>query len=318
MWRTLVDTTRQLYQRTRRVFVADRPTPIKPQTPTAPAPDNGDLPLSRVVLTEGVSKTLLDDFAAHRATARGQEETGWVLLGRREGDAVLVLATLPAGADRDAGVAHVRFNPMAQAVGSRIVRQKDKRLDVVGIVHTHPGNMRQPSAGDWHGDSEWVKQLRGHEGVFAIGTAEGQSSNGTSNGAVHEDDASGLYFTWYALKHGDAEYRPLDLDVSAGLDLARPLHPVWDAVETHAEQIDRLYRQQKDLHCEAVPTAQGPTLLIQVRLAESNAGLKVLIRGRQVRYFLVRGSDVLASDLDEPRVDVGVYQMLVELAKQAG
>src|SRR5262245_32627439 len=118
-------------------------------------------PLRRVLLTDGVGRTLFEEFAAHRAETRGDEETGWLLLGLREADQALVLATLPAGTQRDAGVAHVRFNSVAQAVGSRIVRQTDRRLSILGVVHTHPGSLRHPSDGDYEGDRVWVGQLRG-------------------------------------------------------------------------------------------------------------------------------------------------------------
>ena len=84
-------------------------------------------PLRRVLLTDGVAHTLFEEYAAHRSEARGDEETGWVLLGLREADEAVVLATLPAGAEADAGVAHVRFNSEAQAAG-----QPDRPPDATG------------------------------------------------------------------------------------------------------------------------------------------------------------------------------------------
>src|SRR5205809_14880 len=83
------------------------------------------------------------------------------------GEAATVLATLPAGAGREAGQAHVRFNHTAQALASRVVRQADRRLTLVGVAHTHPSSLRHPSDGDYRGDVGWVSQLRGGEGVFA-------------------------------------------------------------------------------------------------------------------------------------------------------
>src|SRR5262245_19350229 len=71
--------------------------------------------LEGVVLTDGVSRTLFEDDARHRQDVRGDEETGGILMGLRQGDEALALATLPAGAGREAGVAHVRFNSTAQA-----------------------------------------------------------------------------------------------------------------------------------------------------------------------------------------------------------
>ena len=80
-------------------------------------------PLQRVLVADGVGRTLFREYAAHRGEARGDEETGWVLLGLREANEAVALATLPAGTERDASVAHVRFNSSGQALGSRIVRQ---------------------------------------------------------------------------------------------------------------------------------------------------------------------------------------------------
>ena len=85
-----------------------------------------------------------------------------------------MLATLPAGADTDAGVAHVRFHAEAQGVACRVLRQQDRRLRMLGVVHTHPGSLRHPSSGDFRGDSLWVGQLAGREGIFAVGTADAE------------------------------------------------------------------------------------------------------------------------------------------------
>ena len=194
--------------------------------------------LERVVLADAVAQTLFDDYDEHRAGPRGEEEVGWVLLGVREENEVRVLATLPAGADREAGVAHVHFNSTAQAVASRIVRQTDRRLGIVGVVHTHPGSLRHPSEGDFQGDSLWVGRLRGREGVFGIGTADAPPANGkTANDTEHLQALGPLCFSWYALGAGDKRYRRLPIVVAAGPDLARPLHSVWDTIELHADAL---------------------------------------------------------------------------------
>src|ERR1019366_8105850 len=121
----------------------------------------------------------------------------------------------------------------------RIVRQQDKRLQIVGVVHTHPGNLRWPSDGDFHGDRQWVARLRGGEGVFAIGTADAQFS---APAGVHIQSLADMCFCWYALAAGDAHYRPLPVQGAVGVDLALPLRSVWDAIETHAESLNKLCR----------------------------------------------------------------------------
>ena len=81
------------------------PTPAARAAEHPPGPPHYDR-LERVVLADDVARTLFAEYAAHRASDRGAEETGWVLLGVREATQAIVLATLPAGANRDAGEAH--------------------------------------------------------------------------------------------------------------------------------------------------------------------------------------------------------------------
>jgi len=277
-------------------------------------------PLERVLLTDGVGRTLFEEFASHRAEARGEEETGWVLLGLRGANEAVVLATLPAGALRDASVAHVRFNSNAQVLGSRIIRQTDRRLTMLGVVHTHPGSLRHPSDGDLRGDAEWVANLRGKEGVFGIGTADG----GETSGALfayqprpHVQCLNGLRFSWYSLRQGDAAYRPLPVELTIGPDLARPLHAIWTTLEFHAERLERLYRQQTGMRFEVMSDKWGPALLLTLPLAERGDAVQVLVRPKEVRYYLIRQGELLEVQHHDDYVDRGVYLLLAELAARA-
>ena len=178
------------------------PPDLRDPGPTAPLAYR---PLKRLLLADEVARVLFDEYASHRATDRGDEETGWVLLGWREPDEAIALATLPAGADREAGEAHVRFNSSAQTVASRIVRQADKRLTLLGVVHTHPGSLRHPSDGDFRGDIRWVGQLRGGEGVFGIGTANGKYVDPMEELRQPRPNIQcrrDLCFNWYSLRNG--------------------------------------------------------------------------------------------------------------------
>ncbi|MFO0808969.1 MAG: Mov34/MPN/PAD-1 family protein [Gemmataceae bacterium] len=310
LWRRWAGEAVEFYRRATKP--PQTPRPILPaSTPKAPRP------VERLRLTAEVSRTLFDEYAAHRAGDRGEEETGWVLLGLRDGPEAVALATLPAGAERHAGQAHVRFNSTAQALGSRIVRQADRRLTMLGVVHTHPGSLRHPSDGDFRGDSQWVGHLRGGEGVFGIGTADAKPGPTPGVGwqpQPHRQCLEKLCFSWYALAEGDRAYRPVSVEVALGPDLALPLRPVWDQVEAHAERLDRLARQQAKVSFAAVQGRHGPALAATVPLAENGEAVQVLLEGKEVRYYLVRGGELFAADLGEARVDQGFYLLMAELA----
>ncbi|HTK77617.1 MAG TPA: Mov34/MPN/PAD-1 family protein [Gemmataceae bacterium] len=295
--------------------------PARPQSPTAsaatPATPRPLRPLVRLRLTDEVNRTLFDEYAAHRATPRGEEETGWAVLGLRDGDEAVALATLPAGAEREAGEAHVRFNSAAQALASRIVRQRDRRLTLLGVVHTHPGSLRHPSDGDYRGDSRWVGQLRGGEGVFGVGTADakpGPAAGVAWQPVPHRQCLDKFCLSWYALGEGDRSYRPLPVEITLGPDLATPLRAVWAEVEEHADRLDRLARQQAGMTFDVIHGRQKPALAVKVALADASESVRIVLEGKEVRYYLARGAEVLAADMREARVDQGLYLLLAELA----
>jgi proteasome lid subunit RPN8/RPN11 len=281
----------------------------------APAGQRTYRKLERVVLADEVARTLFRDYADHRAGPRGAEEVGWVLLGLRDEATAVVLATLPAGADREAGVAHVHFNSTAQAVASRIVRQIDRRLGIVGVVHTHPGSLRHPSDGDYRGDSLWVHRLRGREGVFGIGTADARPANGKpASHAEHTRTQGELCFSWYALGDGDRLYRRLPVEVVDGPDLARPLHPLWDIVETHAVALDGLFRQLAQVKFE--PLEKEAALLVRIAIGDTGDILRIQLRPSKVGFHLERDGDIIVIEQPEPHLDRAVFLVLAELARQ--
>jgi proteasome lid subunit RPN8/RPN11 len=317
MWQVLVQTASRFLRRFQWIAARELWESEEAVSPpvAAPAP-RVYRRLVRVVLTDLVSRTLFEEYAAHRQSQRGEEETGWVLLGLRELDEAIVLATLPAGAERSAGISHVRFNACAQALASRIVRQEDRRLTMLGVVHTHPGSLRHPSDGDFQGDSQWVQQLRGGEGIFGIGTAEDGSAKAAwaRQPAPHMQLLGPLCFSWYALGRGDRRYRPLPVALTLGPDLARPLHPLWHIIERHAEPLERLYRQQARVRFSLLEGLTGPALGVDIALANPDEGLRLILEEKEVRYYLVRQQELLRVNLEESQVDRGVYLILAELA----
>jgi hypothetical protein len=188
------------------------------------------------------------------------------------------------------------------------------------VVHTHPGSLRHPSDGDLRGDGQWVGNLRGQEGVFGIGTADGPEAAGEVFAYQPRPNVqclSGLRFSWYSLRQGDSAYRPLPVELTIGPDLARPLHDIWNVLEFHAERIERLYRQQSAMRFEVVSDKWGPGLLLTLPLADPGDVLQVLVRSKEVRYYFVRRGEVLEVRPHEDRVDRGVYLLLAELAARA-
>src|SRR2546423_329407 len=73
-----------------------QPLALPPALLPEPVAAGGYGPLKRLVLTDGVSRTLFEEYHDHRKGERGDEETGWVLMGLRHEHEALVLATLPA------------------------------------------------------------------------------------------------------------------------------------------------------------------------------------------------------------------------------
>lgn len=288
-------------------------------------------PLKRVVLADEVSRTLFREFAEHRSGKRGDEEIGWVLLGTRAESEALVLATLPAGASRDASRVHVQFNSSAQAVGGLICRQENRRLLTLGVVHTHPGSLRHPSSGDLRGDRVWVKSLRGGEGIFAIGTADAPASpqQGVAwQPADHVQCWGQLRLSWYSLQADDTRYRPLSISLTLGPDLAHHLRPVWSVIEDSAERLERLLMQQRGIRFGVIQGMEGSeasshrtahALCLRMPLHcpdQANLELEIQLEpGQLPRYVLWQEDEPMLAGLSEPRVDRGVYQLLAELAE---
>jgi hypothetical protein len=316
MLQALVRNAGRLLEELRRsLFPPPPPAPAVKPAPESPLRSYG--PLQRVVLTDGCGRTLFEEYRNHRGRDGGDLETGWILLGLRNPSDAVVLATLPAGALADAGVAHVRFNSEAQALASRVVRQDDRRIMMLGVVHTHPGSLRHPSDGDLAGDREWVVHRRGKEGIFAIGTADGPKSEDEPFAQQPRPNVqcwNGLRFSWYVLGDKDATYRPLSIEVTFGPDLARPLHELWPALELHAPALDRLYRQLAGCRFETVADEWGAGLVLRLPLPEKGDHLQVLVRNKEVRYHVQRGGEVFEVDPGAEPIDRAVFLLLAELA----
>ena len=291
-----------------------------------------------MAIRSGVLATMFRDFHLHRATERGNEETGWLLLGRRDGAGAVIEATLPPGEFRDAGLAHVNMNSTAQSVAMRLLKRTYPHLDVLGVAHTHPGRMCRPSHGDYQGDSEWVPNLVQKEGLFAIGVWSMEQfklkdKDFTANTIKDEDDDAEVrgdgnranttheegsaQFHWYALAAGDTWYRHLALETVEGVDLAANILGHWPVIEQYAGSIDRLIRMQGHLEMNLLPmgVCDEPTLLLRQTLARPGEELQVVLQGREMVFFhMVRGEP---EEIGAPgeRLDTAFYEVLSRLTR---
>jgi hypothetical protein len=123
-----------------------------------------------------------------------------------------------------------------------------------------------------------------------------------------------LRFSWYSLAAGEKRYRELPVELTIGPDLARLLRPVWPAVEAHAVRLDRLARQQTKARFEVVHGRHGPALSLAVGLAEPGHAVRVVIEGKEVRYYAESGGEVVQADFPDTPPDQGLYLLLAELA----
>lgn len=290
--------------------------PRQPHTPHSAEAIPALEPLQRLILADDVGRTLFGEYAKHRQSARGHEEIGWVLLGLRRGPEAIALATLPAGTMRDAATEHVLFDADVQAFASRLVRQEQRALRLIGVVHTHPGSLRHPSTADYHGDIAWVPQLYGGEGVFGIGTADAEAhGEGVAwQPTPHVECFGPLCYSWYALGEHDRHYRPLPMELTIGPDWGAPWRTVWDEIEQHAARLENLAQMFAKARFAIQQGITKPTLVLTLPLpgAEEKA-IQVRMEGKSVRYWLLTPDGPMAAQFHEERVDVGVFAMLAEL-----
>jgi hypothetical protein len=85
-------------------------------------------------------------------------------------------------------------------------------------------------------------------------------------------------------------------------------------LEVHAERIERLYRQQAGMRFEVTTDEWGPGLILTLPLAEGGDSVRVVVRPKGVRYYVVSGGEVLEFQHQDSLVDHGVYLLLAELA----
>jgi hypothetical protein len=61
----------------------------------------------------------------------------------------------------------------------------------------------------------------------------------------------------------------------------------------------------------------GPALVLVVPLATAGEAVRVVVRRKEVRYYVVRGEEVFEVQHRDDWVDRGVFLLLAELAARA-
>jgi hypothetical protein len=92
------------------------------------------------------------------------------------------------------------------------------------------------------------------------------------------------------------------------------LHELWPVLEAHAARLERLYRQLVGVRFEVIADEWGPGLIVVVPLVESGDAVRLVLRNKEIRYYVERGGHLLEVDPGGESVDRAVFLLLAELA----
>ena len=160
-------------------------------------------------------------------------------------------------------------------------------------------------------------QLRGGEGIFGIGTADGKFAGHADEIWSPRDNIQALgdlCLTWYSLRTEGRNYRSIPVQLVAGPDLAAPLRSVWSILEENGERLERLAQQVAKVSFEVIPDEQHSALAVNVALPGIERKLRAVLGKKEIHYFLVREGAVLAADLRDSYIDRGIYRLLADVA----
>jgi hypothetical protein len=91
---------------------------------------------------------------------------------------------------------------------------------------------------------------------------------------------------------------------------------VWSAIEEHASRLDRLARQQAKIRFAIAGGRSGPALAVTIGMAEPGQAVRVVIEGKEVRYYWEAGGETFHAPLPDTPPDQGVYLLMAELASR--
>ena len=77
------------------------------------------------------------------------------------------------------------------------------------------------------------------------------------------------------------------------------------------------YNEGRDPDYKIQLARLGGTLVLHIPLAEAESAVRVLVRPKEVRYYLVRSGEVYEVDHADACLDRGVYLLLAEVAARS-
>jgi len=119
--------------------------------------------------------------------------------------------------------------------------------------------------------------------------------------------------SWYVLGEGGRQYRPLDVHLTLGPDLALRLHDIWTTIEAFAEPLERLCLQQAKVSFEVIDGGRG-ALAASIRLAEAQQSLRIVLEGKEAAFYWQRGQEVHSVQAPAEELDRSVYLIMADLA----
>jgi proteasome lid subunit RPN8/RPN11 len=183
--------------------------------------------LEKVILMKPIADLLFGEYGKHLQGPHAEKEMGWVLLGHTsiaqysnpdksttQSWAAMVTDIISSSTTgHDSGVGHFVFD------SDEVLRQYSKLtlrklgLEVLGMVHTHPGGNRYPSDADLLQDLQWVPTLKAKKGIFGIGT---EMKTWVPAGDYQTRPylaKSGMVFTFFLLRMDSDRYEPIEVSV---------------------------------------------------------------------------------------------------------
>ena len=205
-----------------------------------------------------------EDF--HEESTSKNIETGWLLLGQQTETTIRVIGLIDDGPKVDASAHHVAFDLDYQALAFELLRGQHADLEVVGVAHSHPRGLTNPSKADFQGDLKWIEALEQRRAFFMICTPLFRRHRPVEiKGRSHELHFNGMRASCFELDTTVGAYRRVvPQPSSAGRPAVLP-RPLAQTLATYCDQIDEARQTYPDLVLNATDT----TLVLSLARGEA-------------------------------------------------